>query len=155
MDHSEAIQKKADLLLSQLITDYTVSVSKTEEVYTVQINTETEAPTLIGRHGDTIRALQRMLEIMMFKQTSESCMVSVNVNDYREKQEERLTYIANEAAQRVIATHERSYLRGFTSYERRIMHDYIGKNYPHLMSSSTGEGRDRRLVVEEKRDEQE
>lgn len=151
MDLKESLQKKADLLLSQLISDYSVEVMDGEEgALIVQVTTESEAPTLIGRHGDTIRALQKVLEIMMFKQTGQSALISVNVNDYREKQEERLTYIANEAAQRVIATHERSYLRGFSSYERRIMHDYIGKNYPTLASFSMGEGRDRRLVIEEK-----
>lgn len=153
MDKTDVIKSKVELLLMNMVDKYNIEVEEEGGVYNVQIGVENDAPTIIGRHGETIRALQKILEVMLFKSFGESITLVVNVNDYREKQQERLEYIANEAAQRVISSHDPSYLRGFSSFERRIMHEYITKNYPQLTSYSVGEGRDRRLVIEEKKEE--
>ena len=74
----------------------------------------------------------------------------MNVNDYREKQEERLHEIADKYAQKAIDTHASAYIRGLSSYERKLVHEYVTKNYPDLTSYSQGEGRDRRLVIDSK-----
>ncbi|MBP7967816.1 hypothetical protein KAZ66_06130, partial [Candidatus Woesebacteria bacterium] len=85
-------------------------------------------------------------------QTGEKANLLINVNDYREKQVERLHYIADTAIQKVQERQSATYLRGFSSYERRVMHEHIAKTYPELTSYSMGEGRDRRLVVDKKRE---
>jgi spoIIIJ-associated protein len=116
----------------------------------VSIQVGEQAPTVIGRHGETLRALQKLLEVVIFKQSGERASLLINVNDYREKQVERLHYIADQAVQKVKERHAPSYLRGFSSYERRIMHEHIAKDFSDLASYSVGEGRDRRLVIDVK-----
>ena len=72
----------------------------------------------------------------------------VNVNDYREKQKERLVEIAERSAQKAIEFKSASFVRGLSAYERKVIHEYVTNKYPELASYSTGEGRDRRLVVD-------
>ena len=79
----------------------------------------------------------------------------VNVNDYREKQKERLDASASETAAKTVDSKEPQYIRGLSSFERRMVHEYITANYPDLVTYSVGDGRDRRLVVDLKGNEPE
>ena len=75
----------------------------------------------------------------------------VNVNDYREKQKERLESMASDYASRAVSSQEPVEIRGLSSYERKLIHEYVTKNHPDLTSESTGEGKDRRLVISVKK----
>jgi len=148
MSNLDTIKQATMDIVSKMINDPEIEVVEEDGAFHITIKTEDEAPTVIGRHGETIRALQKILEVMMFKQLEEKVALLINVNDYREKQRERLEYIASEAAKKVQERQSAMYLRGFSSYERRIMHEYIANEYTDLKSYSIGEGRDRRLVVD-------
>lgn len=148
MNKTEIIQTTTQDIISKMIENPEVEVVAEGEIYHVNIKAGEDAPTVIGRHGETIRALQKILEVILYKQTSENVDILVNVNDYREKQKERLQHIASEVANKTRETGSPSYLRGFSSYERRIIHEYVTNNYTDLTTYSIGEGRDRRLVVD-------
>ena len=150
MDKTAIIKQHTQELVDKMVDSAEVEVISEEEVFHVKIKVAEEAPTVIGRHGETIRALQKILEVIVFKQTGDKVDLLINVNDYREKQTSRLQYIAAEAAKKVEERQSATYLRGFSSYERRLMHEYVARNYPELTSYSVGEGRDRRLVVDTK-----
>jgi spoIIIJ-associated protein len=153
MNKKETIQTQTEELINKMVDNAEVKVTEDGDVLCVDIKVDDQAPTLIGRHGETIRALQKILEVIAFKQLGEKADILINVNDYREKQTNRLQFIASEAAKKVTDRRSASYLRGFSSYERRVMHEYIAESYPELTSYSIGEGRDRRLVVDIKTDE--
>ena len=140
--------------MKKMIEKFEVDVTLEEEAFHVVIKTDEEAPTVIGRHGETIRALQKILEVVLYKKFGEPVDLLLNVNDYREKQVERLEGIAEEIAQRVKNEKREVPIRSFSSYERKIIHEYIAKNHPDLTSYSVGEGRDRQLVVSAKKEEQ-
>jgi len=147
MDKIEIIKTETDALLAKLISQYTFEVTDEEGSFHVTIKTE-EAPTIIGRHGETIRALQKILEVILYKTFAESVHVLINVNDYREKQQERLNALATQYAERVLQTRTASPITHLSSYERRIIHQFITGNYPDLASYSVGEGKDRQLMVD-------
>src|SRR3989344_2374721 len=147
MDKLKTIKSEAEELLNKMVGKFELEVTEEEEVYHVVIKTEEDAPTVIGRHGETIRAVQKILEVILYKKFGEPVDLLLNVNDYREKQVERLEGIAEELAQRVKAEKHEVPLRAFSSYERKIVHEYIAKIYPDLTSYSVGEGRDRQLLV--------
>lgn len=155
MDKAEIIKTQTLELVSKMVEKAEVEVTTEEDMFHVSIQVGEEAPTVIGRHGETLRALQKILEVVIFKQTGEKANLLINVNDYREKQIERLNYIAEQAAEKVQERQSATYLRGFSSYERRIMHEHVAAKYPELSSYSIGEGRDRRLVVDVKREGEE
>lgn len=152
MDIQEIIKQEAQELLGKIVDTFEIEVTEDHGMYQVLIKADEEAPVVIGRHGETIKAIQKLLEIIAYKKTGSSVELMVNVNDYREKQQERLGEIAMRSAQKVIDFKTPSYVRGLSSYERKIVHEYITKNYPDLQSESIGEGRDRRLVIKMKGD---
>lgn len=147
MDKVTTVKAEVEELLKKLINTYTLEVTEEEGSYHVVIKTE-EAPTIIGRHGETIRAIQKILEVILYKQLQESVHVLINVNDYREKQQERLEYMAAQYADKVMESRQPEDIFHLSSYERRIIHQYVTANYPDLASYSVGEGRDRKLVVD-------
>jgi spoIIIJ-associated protein len=148
MDKVKLIQTETEELLSKIIDKPEVEVTEDEGVYHVTIKSEEEAPVVIGRHGETIKAIQKILEVVLYKKSGESVEILVNVNDYREKQKERLEELADRFAQKTKDSRSASYIRGLSSYERKLVHEYVTANYPDLASYSTGEGRDRRLVID-------
>ena len=152
MDKLKTIKSEAEDLLKKMIEKFEVEVTLEEDIFHVVIKTEEEAPTVIGRHGETIRALQKILEVVLYKKFGEPIDLLLNVNDYREKQVERLEGIAEEIAQRVKNEKREVPIRSFSSYERKIIHEYIAKNHPDLTSYSVGEGRDRQLLVAPKKE---
>jgi len=129
-----------------------VSVKAENENYFVQIKSLIDAPFLIGRYGETLQATQRIIEVFLFKIFGEKIELVINVNDYRERQKERLEKIAENIAQRVVAEKKEQSLGSFSNYERKIIHEFISKNYPELTSYSEGEGYNRILIVALKKD---
>lgn len=150
MDKLSTIKKETEALLSKMIDKFSVEVVEEEGIFQVIIKTDEEVSTVIGRHGETIRAIQKILEVILYKQFGEAVEILVNVNDFREKQKERLEILAGEYAEKTQASHGPSFIRNLSSYERKLIHEYVTKNYPELTTYSIGEGRDRRLVVDMK-----
>ncbi len=148
MDKVKLIKTETEELLSKIIDKPEVEVSEDDGVYHVTIKSDEDAPVVIGRHGETIKAIQKILEVVLYKKVGESVEILVNVNDYREKQKERLEELAERFAQKAKEQKSASYIRGLSSYERKLIHEYVSQNYPDLASYSTGEGRDRRLVID-------
>lgn len=147
MEKIDIVRTETESLLKKIVSQYTLEVVEDQNAFQVIIKTE-EAPTLIGRHGDTVRAFQKILEVMMFQQFKEPVRLLINVNDYREKQTERLNEMAREYAQKTLDSRMAGYISDLSSYERRVIHQLITAEYPDLASYSVGEGRDRQLVVD-------
>src|SRR3989344_5812630 len=104
MEHLDQVKQIAEDLLSRLGITGAVSVDVDETgAYRVHVETE-ETGLLIGFHGKTLESFQILLGIMVSKKLSEWVRVYVNVGDYREKREEALMFMAQRAAERVIAT---------------------------------------------------
>jgi len=148
MDKLKVIKLETEELLKKLnVAVEEVNVSTENENYFVQIKSSIDAPFLIGRYGETLRAIQRIMEVILFKIFGENIDLVVNVNDYRERQKERLEKIAKNIAQRVITEKKEQSLPSFSNYERKIIHEFISKNYPELTSHSVGEEADRILII--------
>jgi len=150
MDKISTIKSETEALLSKMINNFTVTVEEDNGIFQVIIKTDEEVSTVIGRHGETIRAIQKIIEVILYKKFKEAIEVLVNVNDFREKQKERLEILASEYAEKTQTSHSPSFIRNLSSYERKLIHEYVTKNYPELTTYSIGEGRDRRLVVDMK-----
>ena len=153
MDKVKIIKKETEDLLKKMIDKFEIEVLGDEESYQVIIKAEEEAPTVIGRHGETIRAIQKILEVMFYKQFGAPIKLLVNVNDYREKQKEKLEAMAAQLAEKTKETKSPAYLNDLSSYERKVIHEYITNNYSELSSYSVGEGRERQLVIDLKKNE--
>lgn len=148
MDKKKIIQKETENLLKKMINNFQIEVDEKKENFEINIKTEEEAPIIIGRHGETIRAIQRILEVILFKQFKQPVEILVNINDFRQKQKEKLEEIAKKLAEKTLKIKKSSFIKNLSSYERKIIHEYISSNYPQLISHSEGEGRERKLIIE-------
>lgn len=151
MDKISTIKSETEELLNKMINKFEVEVTDDEGIFQVIIKTDEEVSTVIGRHGETIRAIQKILEVILYKKFNERVEILVNVNDFREKQKERLITMAKEYAEQTKSTGTAGYIRSLSSYERKIIHEYITESFPELTTSSVGEGRERQLVIEVKK----
>lgn len=150
MDKVQTIKTETEALLSKMINKFEVEVLEDAGIFQVVIKTEEEVSTVIGRHGETIRAIQKILEVVLYKQLGEAVDILVNVNDYREKQKERLEALASEYASKAQSENAPVEIKNLSSYERKLIHEYVTQNFSDLTTYSVGEGRDRRLVIKAK-----
>lgn len=115
--------------------------------YHVQLETDNPA-LLIGYRGETLAALQLMLGLLVNNDSTDEewKKLLINVNDYRQRREETLTQLAQNAAQKVKYTGEPYYFDQLSPAERRIIHLALQEE-DDIDTYSEGDGRTRRLVV--------
>ncbi len=101
---------------------------------------------LIGRHGQTLEALQELTRHVVIRRTGLRCRVVVDVEDYRKRQRDRLVARARDVAKRVARTGREEELDPMTPFERKIVHDAVA-TVEGVESSSRGEDPDRRVVI--------
>ena len=113
----------------------------------VHITVECEDNSLIiGRHGDTLDALQYLTGLVLNKGREEYCRVSIDTGSYREKREKSLSGFARKMAFQVTKTGKSVTLEPMNPYERRIIHTTV-QGIKGAKSSSIGEGADRKVVI--------
>jgi len=147
-DKLKKIEESAIKLLSLMGSLAKVNVTSDEESQSVIINLETEEETglLIGRQGETLMAIQTILGMIARKNFEEWVRITVNVGDWREKQESRLKELATQTALRAKETGEPQYLYNLTPNQRRIIHLTLSED-KELETESQGEGIERFLIV--------
>lgn len=147
-DKLKKIEESAIKLLSLMGSLAKVNVTSDEEGQAVLINLETDEETglLIGRQGETLTAIQTILGMIARKNFEEWVRITVNVGDWREKQETRLRDLATQTALRAKETGEPQYLYNLTPNQRRIIHLTLSED-KELETESQGEGKERFLIV--------
>lgn len=101
---------------------------------------------LIGRHGQTLEALQELTRHVVLRKTGLRCRIVVDVEDYKKRQRDRLIAKARDVAKRVARTGQEEELEAMTPYERKVVHDAVA-SVEGVESSSRGEDPDRRVVI--------
>lgn len=101
---------------------------------------------LIGRHGQTLEALQELTRHVVLRKSGLRCRVMVDVEDYKKRQRERLASKAREIAKRVARTGREEELDPMNPYERKVVHDAVAA-VAGAESSSRGEEPERRVVI--------
>ena len=101
---------------------------------------------LIGRHGQTLEALQELTRHVVLRKTELRCRIVVDVEDYKKRQRDRLVSKAREIAERVVLTGHEEELEPMTPYDRKVVHDAVA-GIAGAESSSRGEEPERRVVI--------
>jgi spoIIIJ-associated protein len=102
---------------------------------------------LIGRHGQTIDALQYLANAIGHRtQGDERLRVVVDAAGYRARRAATLETVARHAAEQAAATDHRVELEPMTAIERRIVHELL-KDDPEVETSSEGTEPTRFVVV--------
>ena len=90
--------------------------------HTLQIYTE-ESARIIGRDGETLEAIQFLLNRLIQAKDREAAKVIVDCEHYRSMREDKIVQRVRELAERVRISGRSLQLEPMNSYERRIVHN--------------------------------
>jgi spoIIIJ-associated protein len=107
---------------------------------------EDDMALLIGRHGQTLDAIQELTRTVVARRLDERIRVIVDVEDYRKRREDRLEQRAREVAARVLRSGTEEELEPMNPFERKIVHDAVAK-VDGVESLSRGEEPNRAVVI--------
>lgn len=105
---------------------------------------------LIGRRGQTLQALQFLVNLIVRKQF-DGVRVVLDVENYRQRREASLREMATNIAERVAQTNRSITLEPMPPADRRIIHTTL-TDHPSVATESTGEGEGRKVTIRPKRD---
>jgi len=105
---------------------------------------------LIGRRGETLAALQLLVNLIVSHRTKHRLRIIVDAENYRQRREENLRSLALRVAQQVRNYRRSIALEAMPPYERRIVHIALSDS-KDISTESIGEGDERRVVISLKR----
>ncbi|MGI6626984.1 MAG: RNA-binding cell elongation regulator Jag/EloR [Bacillota bacterium] len=108
--------------------------------------TGTDLGLLIGRHGQTLRHLEFLANVVSSKGIGRVRRISVDVGGYRKRRERELEDMARNMARKVERTGRSSFLRPMDARDRRIVHMTLQKN-GRVVTHSEGDEPFRRVVI--------
>ena len=106
-----------------------------------------DAGLIIGRRGDTLRALQFLTNVVLSRKQEEPTHVIVDVEQYRERRMAHLRQLANRMAERATASGRAVTLEPMPPADRRMIHVTLADN-KGVTTGSSGEGSERRVTIE-------
>lgn len=144
-------------ILGLLALEGSFEVEENKDGVFVSIDTD-DAGKLIGKNGETLSALQLIVNQIVFKTKKGSTdeknsedegqtkRVIIDISNWRRSKEEELAHKARSWAEKVKETGEALELEAMPSWQRRVIHMVIQET-EGVESESFGEGRDRHLVI--------
>jgi spoIIIJ-associated protein len=154
MSQAEDLQEDPAAVLRELLEeivdsiglDVDVRVAKSDGTLTGCVEGE-DVGLFIGRHGQTIDAVQHLAQRIVFRGGSPDARVVIDADGYRERRAETLRSIALDAAEDALRSGGAVELDPMPASERRIVHEYL-RDRGGVETHSEGEEPERYLVVE-------
>lgn len=141
----QLIKTRLDEVLNLIGVSPDVSINKEEDTYKIIIDGD-DLSFLIGYRGESLQALQTLLATMLFNELNTWVHLVVDINGYRNSRQEKIEEMAKNFIDRVRFHNSDVEMPTMNSYERRQVHLLVS-DYPDIVSESTGEGRNRRVVL--------
>ncbi len=143
---TEYLQQYLEEMLVLMRVDGKVRVTEDEDAYYVNI----EGPcsgVLIGRRGKTLNEIQYLAGIIVRRRyPGEPKRVIVDAGGYRQRREQTLHRLAENAADRVLSAGREISLEPMPPQERRIIHLAL-QEYSGVYTYSTGEDPYRKVII--------
>lgn len=123
-------------------------IVKGEDNYAVTISGD-NLNFLIGFRGQSLDGLQNILKLMIYRETKTQPILTVDINDYKDRKSEKLQDMARNYIDKVRFFQKEVELPRMNPWERREVHLLVSE-YDDILSESTGEGSNRRVVLKPK-----
>ena len=101
---------------------------------------------LIGRRGQTLQALQFLVNLIVRQRMGENVRVMLDVEHYRQRRESSLRDMASKVAARVVETNRSVTLEPMPPADRRVVHTALADN-PRVTTESSGERDNRKVTI--------
>jgi spoIIIJ-associated protein len=110
-----------------------------------------EPQAMIGERGQTLSEVQRLLKMIVKKQTGtkELFYLDVDINDYKKKKSDYLREVARTMADEVSLINKERELPPMSPYERRVVHSELASRID-IITESVGLEPDRRVIIKPK-----
>ena len=142
----ELVQELLEKLVAALGLKASVEVSTDGETVTGTVHGN-ELGLFIGRHGQTIEAVQHLAyRMVMHRNEGERVRIVIDAEGYRARREEALHRQADQAADEAVRFKRPVALDAMTASERKLVHEYL-RDRGDVETYSEGEEPDRHLVV--------
>ena len=106
-----------------------------------------DAGLLIGRRGDTLKALQFLVKYLVSQKLDANVNILVDVEGYQDRRYQSLMSMARRVAQRLADSGRPITLEPMPPNERRIVHIVLADHH-RVTTESTGSGSSRQVVVQ-------
>jgi spoIIIJ-associated protein len=143
--HADVASLVTDLLQTMQI-PARVQARMVEDGAHVIITTDGLDGLLIGKHGQTLAALQHIIGRLVSKEFGVTGPVSVDVGDYRQRREAQLAEKARVLAQKVVATGREVNLEPLHAPDRRVVHLALA-GIPGVRTYTVGQGLHRNIII--------
>jgi spoIIIJ-associated protein len=145
---ADAVADFIDELLARMDIDALAEPNLQGEHMYVDIvdGSDDDSALLIGRHGQTLEAIQELARMAVGRRLDQRVRVIVDVQDYRKRREAKLVEQAVAMAEKVATTGREEELDPMNAYERKLVHDAVAE-VPGVETSSQGEEPNRRVVI--------
>ncbi len=140
-----ATDRFATELIEAMGFDGTVDVYDSNEAINVDFATE-QTGLLIGQKGETIDAIQYLLNLAIYKDRRFVKRIVADTEGYRQRRVEAIQGMAHRTARRALREEHPLSLPPMSASERRVVHLYLKEN-PRVSTASEGQDEDRRVVI--------
>lgn len=105
---------------------------------------------LIGKHGQTLDAIQYLTNLVANKEVNGRCQIVVDVENYRSRREETLVKLAHRLGSKVRKDRKKVALEPMNAFERKVIHLAL-QDEPHIKTDSEGTEPYRHVVISYKK----
>lgn len=142
---SERLRDYLQTILSALGLEGSVEISEDEETLKGDV-TGSELGIFIGRHGQTIDAVQYLANAISYRGQSQRKRVIIDAEDYRERRAEALRSLAERGVKEIENGEDEYELKPMSAAERRIIHVYLQER-DGIETFSEGRDPYRRVII--------
>jgi spoIIIJ-associated protein len=105
-----------------------------------------DAGLIIGSRGETLRALQYVVNIVLGRRDDHSGPIVVDVEQYRDRRQQQVAGLASRMAERAISSGRPVTLEPMSPADRRLVHVALSDDNG-VTTESSGDGNDRRVTI--------
>lgn len=135
-----------DVLSSMNMHDVHVDLKATgDNAYSFRLSGDSIG-LLIGRRGQTLDALQYLVNLVANKHSDRFLRIQLDAEDYRLRRKETLERLADRLAQKAVHQRREVALEPMSSPERKIIHSYLQGRHD-IVTFSQGEEPHRKVVI--------
>ncbi len=148
-DNKESIESAGKDFLNKLLEKMRVQAeidfAKTEDGVLFNASGD-KVSALIGRHGETLNAIQELLLNVLKNKGYKEGRVYFDVENYKNRREIALVEMAEKMASKAIKLNKPVRLERMSAYERKIIHTAL-QNFEGVTTQSEGVEPNRHLVI--------
>jgi spoIIIJ-associated protein len=149
VDESElaaTVRELLDLIVREIGVHARLAIEEDDETLTAAFSGR-DLGLLIGKHGQTIDAIQYLANAIVYRgQVEDRKAIVVDAAGYRERRKASLDALAVRSAERVVASGQQVELEPMTAVERKVVHMRL-KDYPGVTTASQGTEPNRFVVI--------